>query len=140
MFESILVAHDGSDGAHKAFEAALKLAGQLESKLHMISVIESLPRHAEIIAEVEDARYRQGSYFERLAAQAKRRAAFQSISLENTIVAGHAVKVIADFTDPHKFDLLVLGATGRSTVYGQLWGGTAQNLARLVPCSVLLVK
>jgi nucleotide-binding universal stress UspA family protein len=38
MFEKILVAHDGSNGAWKAFEAALDLAARLRSGLHMISV------------------------------------------------------------------------------------------------------
>jgi nucleotide-binding universal stress UspA family protein len=140
VFENILVAHNGSDGGHKAFEAALKLALQLESKLHMISVIEKLPRHAEILAEVEDARYREADYLERLAAQARRRAAFHSLALENSILAGHPVKAITGFASPGRFDLLVIGATNRSPIYGQLWGGTSHSLARVVPCSVLLVK
>ncbi len=106
----------------------------------MISVIEKLPRHAEIIAEVEDARCREVEYFERLAVQAKRRAAFHSLSLESNIVAGHPMRAIAGFTNPGRFDLLVLGSSCRSAIYGQLWGGTSHSLARVVPCIVLLVK
>ena len=32
MFEKILVAHDGSDGAQKAFDAAVDLASRIQAK------------------------------------------------------------------------------------------------------------
>jgi nucleotide-binding universal stress UspA family protein len=38
MFEKIPIAHDGSDGAEKAFDAAVGLASRLRGSLHMISV------------------------------------------------------------------------------------------------------
>jgi nucleotide-binding universal stress UspA family protein len=92
------------------------------------------------MAEVEDARHRESAYFEQLSAQARRRAAFHSLALESSIIAGHPVKAIAGFTKPQRFDLLVLGTSNRSALYGQLWGGASHSLARGVPCSVLIVK
>jgi nucleotide-binding universal stress UspA family protein len=38
------------------------------------------------------------------------------------------------------FDLLVIGFMGHSAVFGRIWGSTSQNLTRLSPCSVLVVK
>ena len=38
------------------------------------------------------------------------------------------------------FDLLVVGFMGHSRVFDRIWGGSSQNLTRLAPCSVLLVK
>jgi nucleotide-binding universal stress UspA family protein len=55
-------------------------------------------------------------------------------------VAGHEVKSIVDFARQGGFDLLVIGYTGHSRIYDHLWGGTSQNLARMAPCSVLVVK
>jgi nucleotide-binding universal stress UspA family protein len=54
MFEKILVAHDGSDGAQRAFDAAVDLAARLQASLHMIGVEEDLPRYAETMLEVDD--------------------------------------------------------------------------------------
>jgi nucleotide-binding universal stress UspA family protein len=34
------------------------------------------------------------------------------------------------------FDLLVVGFTGDSNVFGRITGGTAQNRIRLAPCPV----
>jgi len=47
MFQRILIANDGSDGAQRAFDVAVKLAASLGSSLHMICVEEDLPKHAE---------------------------------------------------------------------------------------------
>ena len=86
MFEKILVAHDGSEGAQKAFDAALELVSRLRGSLHMISVEENLPRYAETIMEVDEEKEAEDTYFGQLAAQARRRAALRSVSLECSIV------------------------------------------------------
>ncbi len=140
MFERILVAHDGSDGAQKAFDAAVELASQLKAKLHMISVEEEIPRYAETMLEVDEEKEAEDTYFGKVAAQAKRRAALHNVALETSIVAGHEVKSIVDFATAGGFDLLVIGYHGHSRVYEHLWGGTSQNLARMAHCSVLVVK
>ena len=140
MFEKILVAHDGSDGAQKAFDAAVELASRLKATLHMISVEENIPRYAETMVEVDEEKEVEDSYFGQLAAQAKRRAALHGVSLETSIVAGHEVKSIVDFATEGGFDLLVIGFHGHSRIYEHLWGGTSQNLARMAHCGVLVVK
>ena len=140
MFERILVAHDGSDGAHKAFDAAVELASRLKASLHMISVEENIPRYAEMMIEVDEEKEAEDTYFGNLGAQAMRRAALQGVQLEASIVAGHEVKAIVDFASQGGFDLLVVGLMGHSRIYEHLWGGTSQNLTRLAHCNVLVVK
>jgi nucleotide-binding universal stress UspA family protein len=140
VFEKLLIAHDGSEGAWKAFDAAVELAARLQASLHMISVEEDLPRYAETMMEVDEEKEAEDTYYGQLAAQAKRRAALRSVSLECSIVAGHEVKAIVDFAAQGGFDLLVVGFAGHSAVYEHLWGGTSHNLTRMAHCSVLVVK
>ena len=140
MFEKIVVAHDGSDGAQRAFDTAVELASQLKAKLHMVSVEEHTPRYAETIVEVDEGKAIEDTYFGQLAAHAKRRAALHDVALETTIIAGHEVKAIVDFAALGEFDPLVIGYHGHSQVYARLWGGSSQNLARMAHCSVLIVK
>jgi nucleotide-binding universal stress UspA family protein len=141
MFEKILVAHDGSDGAQTAFDAAVELASRLQASLHMISVEEDLPRYAETtMGEIDEVKEAEDTYFGQLAAQAKRRAALHSVPLEYSIVSGHEVKAIIDFATQGGFDLLVVGFKGHSAAYEHLWGGTSHNLTRMARCSVLVVK
>jgi nucleotide-binding universal stress UspA family protein len=140
MYRRILVANDGSDGALKALDTAIELAAALDARLHMISVEEDLPKHAETIDEIEEEKEEEDSYFGKVAAQARVRAAARNVELQCTVVSGHAVKSIADFARENGFDLLVAGFMGHSRLYDRIWGGTSQNLTRLAPCSVLVVK
>src|SRR5580658_1320678 len=114
MFENILIAHDGSDGAERAFDAAVELASRLHANLHMISVEEDLPRYAETMLEIDEEKEVEDTYFGQLAAQAKRRAELRSVTIECSIILGNEVKAIVDFATQRGFDLLVLGFTGHS--------------------------
>jgi nucleotide-binding universal stress UspA family protein len=55
MFDQILIAHDGSDSARKAFDVAVEITAKLGARLRMICVEEEIPRHAEVIDEYQDA-------------------------------------------------------------------------------------
>jgi nucleotide-binding universal stress UspA family protein len=140
MFENMLVANDGSEGGLKAFDAAVELASRLHANLHMVSVEEDLPRHALTIDELEEEKETADSYYGQLGDQCRRRAALHGITLTYSIIAGHEVKAIIDFARQGRFNLLVVGFTGHSRIYDQIWGGISQNLTRLAPCSVLIVK
>jgi len=140
MFKRILVAHDGSDRAQAAFDAAVKLAVELNATLHMVSVEEDLPRYAEDLDEVREAKEESDSYFGKLALHSRQRASLKGLDIETTILAGHAVKSIVDFAREQRFDLLVVGFVGHSSIYEHVWGGTSHSLSRLSPCSVLVVK
>jgi nucleotide-binding universal stress UspA family protein len=140
MIEQILIAHDGSDSARKAFDFAVDLSARLAARLRMICVEEEVPRHAEVIDEFREEKDRADSYFGLLAERCRARAALDSVKLDIVIAPGHAVKVIGDFVLEHRIDLLVIGFTGHSKFYEHIWGGTAHNLTTTVRCNVLVVK
>jgi nucleotide-binding universal stress UspA family protein len=53
---------------------------------------------------------------------------------------GHEVETVINFAKERQADLLVIGFMGHSKIFGRIWGSTSQNLARLAPCTVLVVK
>jgi nucleotide-binding universal stress UspA family protein len=140
MIEQILIAHDGSDSARKAFDFAVDLTARVGARLRMICVEEEIPRHAEVIDELREEMDRADSYFGQLAERCRARAASHSIELETIIAPGYAVKVIGDYVLENGIDLLVIGFTGHSRIYDHIWGGTAHNLTTTVRCNVLVVK
>jgi len=131
MIERILIAHDGSDSARKAFDFAVDLTARLGAHLRMICVEEEIPRHAEVIDELREEKDRADSYFGQLAEHCRVRAAMRSVDIETAIVPGQAVRVIGDFVRENAIDLLVIGFTGHSKVYEHLWGGTALSLIHI---------
>jgi len=51
---------------------------------------------------------------------------------------GHEVETVLTAAKEGNFDLL--GFVGHSNVFGRVMGSTTQNISRLSPCSVLIVK
>ena len=139
-YRKILVAYDGSPGARRALKAAIELADQSDAELHCISVEEKLPHYAATLGEVEEAKAERDAYFEKLIREARQMAWDQGIELHAKVVPGHEVETIIVEAREGEYDLLVVGFVGHSNVFGRVMGSTTQNLSRLSPCSVLIVK
>lgn len=140
MISKILVAHDGSDGARRALMVAIELAHRFEAGLHTISVEEGLPHYAATIDEVDAVKEQENHYFASVARDAKAAAAERGVDLHAHTMPGHEVETIIRFCQQGSFDLLVVGFMGHSRIFERIWGSTSQNLTRLAPCSVLVVK
>jgi len=140
LFKKILVAYDGSPGSQRALKAAIELADQSDAELHCISVEEKLPYYAATLGEVEEAKAERDAYFEKLIQEARQMAWDHDVELHSKVVPGHEVETIITAAKDGNFDLLIVGFVGHSNVFGRVMGSTTQNLSRLSPCSVLIVK
>jgi len=140
MFKKILVGYDGSEGAKKALRTAVDIAKHYGAELHSISVEEDLPHYAATVGEVQEAKAEKNGYFARLNEEVREIAATEDVTLHTKVIAGHEVETIVDYAKNHHFDLVVIGFMGHSRIYDRVWGSTSQNIARLVPCTVMVVK
>ena len=140
MFRKILVAYDGSEGSRRALRAAIELAKRHEAEVQTISVMEHLPHYAATVGEVKEAQAEFEAFFRELTKQARDQAALQGVELETVVKPGHEVETIVGYARDGGFDLLLLGFAGHSNIWGRIMGSTTQNISRLSPCSVLIVK
>jgi nucleotide-binding universal stress UspA family protein len=139
MPKKILSGLDGSNGSFKALAEALALAKALGSELHTISV-EEVPRYPGTMGEVIEAKQAANGVFKTALAKARDMASEHGVEMKQHVLVGHEVKTIVEYVRKEQFDLLVLGFMGHSAIYERVMGGTCQNLVRLAPCSVLVVK
>ncbi len=140
MFRKILVANDGSEGARKALMIAVDLAKRYNTELHSISVEQHLPHYAATVGEILEERDEADNYFKKVNKEAVALALQQGVTLHPHVLPGHEVETVVNFAKDQQFDLLVIGFMGHSKIFGRIWGSTSQNLARLSPCTVLVVK
>lgn len=140
MFKKILIANDGSEGAGKALRVAIELAKKYGSELHSISVEEGIPHYAATIGEVEEVRKEANEFFGKINDEAKKEAKKEGIELHTKVQAGHEVETIVQYAKEGKFDLLIIGFMGHSKIFGRVWGSTSQNITKLAPCTVIVVK
>jgi nucleotide-binding universal stress UspA family protein len=140
MFKKILVANDGSEGAIKALKTAINLAKRYSAELHSISVEEGVPHYAATIGEVDEYRREANDYFDKINNEAIAEANKEGIELHTKVQAGHEVETIVQHAKNGNFDLLVIGFMGHSKIFGRVWGSTSQNITKLSPCTVIVVK
>jgi len=140
MFKKILIANDGSAGAILALKVAVDLAKKYNAELHSISVEEGLPHYAATIGEVDEFKKEANGYFRRVGNEAIEIARKERIDLKTKVLAGHEVETIVNYAKEGEFDLLVIGFMGHSKIFGRIWGSTSQNLTKLAPCTVMVVK
>ncbi|MBI5418847.1 MAG: universal stress protein [Deltaproteobacteria bacterium] len=140
MFTKILVAHDGSEHGWKALSVGLSVAAKFRGAVHCVSVKEKLPVYAATVGEVMEASGEMKAFFDELTARANAEAEKAGVSLTVKILSGHEVQTIIEYAKSGKFDLMIIGFMGLSSLYDRIWGSTSQNLTRLSPCTVMIVK
>jgi nucleotide-binding universal stress UspA family protein len=139
MFRKILHANDGSEHAFHALALALAMAKQNNSELHMVSV-EEIDYMPDFIEEVREETGTAARRFHKVLQRAREMAEQSHVKLDTHIIAGHPVRDIVELAKELEVELLVIGATGHSALYGRLIGSRADRIVQLAHCPVLVVK
>lgn len=140
MFTKILVGYDGSSGARRALDVACDLAKERRAEVWALAVLEHLPKYAASIGEIEETRAQGEEYLQAQLEEARARAQQLGVTLEVDHVAGHPADAIAKYSRDHGFDLIVVGHTGHSGIWGTFLGTTADKAVRHAQCSVMVVR
>lgn len=139
MFGKIVIGFDGSKGSRRALKEAMRIATLDKSHLIVVS-IEELPHYPGTIGEVIEEQDLANEQIKKLHEEAKQNAQQCGIEIETITRIGHPAKGLVDFTNQVKPDLLVIGHTGHSELWGTFLGTTADKVVRHATCSVLVVR
>ncbi|MCM8746217.1 universal stress protein [Thermomicrobium sp. CFH 73360] len=140
MYRKILVGFDGSDGAKAALRHAIELARRFGAELWSLSVIETPHWATATVGEVDEQRRLIEEELERLQQAARTQAAEFGLEIHAVTRLGHPAQLLVQEAQRGNFDLLVIGHSGRSGVWGVFLGTTADKVVRHAPCSVLVVR
>jgi len=140
MFTKILVGYDGSKGARAALGRAAMLAKHYNAEITALWVRELMPRHSDLPGEYEEEKEAADEYFRERKREVEAVAQEHGISIRCETRRGHAAKTILKLAEEGKFDLIVVGHSDHSELWGRLLGDTADRISDHAPCSVLIVK
>lgn len=140
MFRKMLLAYDNSPGADKALEVAIDLAKQYGAELWLLSVEDRLPHFAATIGEVDEEKEFEEQQLSAAQARALNRAVREGLQPHMHLAVGHVASTIVRFAQEGGFDVIVMGHTGRSGVWGNFLGTTAEKVSRHAPCTVIIVR
>jgi nucleotide-binding universal stress UspA family protein len=140
MYYKILVGYDGSRGGKAALAAAAALARKFEGRVTALWVREPLPRHSDLPGEIEEESEAADRYFAERETEVAAFAAEHGIPIACDAARGHPAKAIVNASQQGRYDLIVIGHSDHSALWGRLLGDTADRIADQAPCSVLIVK
>lgn len=140
VYGKILVPFDGSPGSWKTVRKAILIAKEQEAALLLVSVEEHLPQYAATVGEVEEEKERENSYFAEAQAEALALAGEQGVVPRATTVVGHAAQTVVRCAKAQGIELIVIGHSGHSGVWGALLGSTTARVVDQAHCDVLVVR
>ncbi len=141
MFRKIMVGLDGSEGSWHALKTALALSKlEADAEIWVVSVEEHLPHMPELIDELAEEKERANAVVDKLHQTASGIASEAGAEVRPHKIVGHAAQGLVKFAEEGHFDLIVLGHSGVSGVWGRFLGGTADKVMRHAPCDVLVVR
>ncbi|WP_417426213.1 universal stress protein [Hoeflea sp.] len=145
MYETILVAIDGSEGSRKALQHAALLQKTCNSELLILTVF----RHHSMLEasmsmvrpdDPENMDDAMRGHAKEVAEEAKRLAAEAGATKIRAFVkSGQPARTIVKFGEEHKVDLIIVGSRGLGDMQGFLLGSVSHKVTSLAKCPVMVV-
>jgi nucleotide-binding universal stress UspA family protein len=138
MLRRILLAYDGSAAAAKAADFALDLAAKYSAQLAVLSVARppEFGDDVETEAVIENSR----TYYERLLAPLRQRAAVAGIDASFAVKVGHPTEQIIAEAERAHAELIVLGHRGKTLFERIRLGSVSKQIVQYAECPVLVVR
>ena len=147
MYERILVPLDGSPTSRRGLEEAVAVAAKFGSRLRLVHVVDDAvfawAGEAAAASNIGDLLTQLAESGEKLLSDAKRDLQKQGLTVETVqhhSMSGRVCDVIVKEAADWKADLIVIGTHGRRGAGRLLLGSDAEQVLRLAPVPVLLVR
>ncbi|NML87090.1 universal stress protein [Polaromonas sp.] len=146
MYKRILVPVDGSDTANKALQTALQLAKDAGGCVRLVHVIEELAYvsgYAQFGVYSEELLKAIRETGSKVLQDAMTVAQIAGVEADNMLFdnfGGRLAEIITDAANEWKADLIVVGTHGRRGVGRLLLGSGAEQIIRLAPVPVLVIR
>ncbi|MEY7849519.1 universal stress protein [Natrarchaeobius sp. A-rgal3] len=137
MYQDLLLATDGSDGARRATEHAISLADRLGATLHVLSVAEEGPHSSE---KRDQMRADPEAEATDVVETAERTATAEGVDATTTVRHGVPQEEILEAAEVSNADLIVVGTVGRSGLDQLIVGSVAEEVVRNAPVPVVTVR
>ena len=135
----VAVGLDDSASSWKAFGEALQFASIKKAELHIVSIQETADASysaSEVLATDKTSREK----LEKAQNKACIMAEEAGVTATTEIATGSSTTAMVDYVKTHDIDLLVIGDTGHSSIWGALIGTNAEKIVRHAKCSVMVVR
>jgi nucleotide-binding universal stress UspA family protein len=146
MYERVLVPVDGSSTSNQGLEQAIKLARLTGAKIKLLNVVDlwtflATPYSGMALTMDQMAQLKDGG--QAILDVARARVEATGRGAETQLfdnMAGRVCDIVVDEAKRWKADLIVIGTHGRRGVGRLVLGSNAEQIVRMAPVPVLLVR
>src|SRR5580704_9775973 len=137
MFQSFVVATDGSETADEAVRQAAELAAALAARVHLVCVYETASSAGD-----GDEGWAVGSREAVEATLARSAAVFEAAGVQVDLYPqrGDPADSILDVAEERDADLIIVGNRGRTGAKRFLLGSVPNRISHHAPCAVLIIR
>lgn len=139
MYDTVLVATDGSSDAEAALTHAVELAAAAGATLHAVSVVETRTAYDNAIIDPEEVRANLRADARKALDRARTVAEDAGLECQTSLEEGPPPERILETIEAVDADAVVVGATGRSGFKRLVLGGTAERLLESAPIPVIVI-
>ncbi|MCD2138021.1 universal stress protein [Salinicoccus halitifaciens] len=134
MYQSILLAADGSDNSYRAAQQTLNFIGE-GTTVTILNVIDAEDSKDEVL-------HGEGSTFNRKAKLSDIIALYDENDVTYKIKFEHGTpaQTVVDFANAGSYGVVVLGSRGLNTLQEMVMGGVSHKVAKRVNAPVMIVK
>lgn len=138
MFDTIVLAVDGSENAERATEVTRDLAGQLGSQVIVLYAFDPVPRYLgdEQTQAIVARGTAHGTEVAEKAAEFLRAA---DVEFEIDVLEGPAAEAILRVAEVRQANLIVMGSRGLGGLGAMLLGSVSRKVLQNASCPVLIV-
>ncbi|WP_099188396.1 universal stress protein [Tepidibacter mesophilus] len=139
MYNTILLAVDGSQHSLRSTEEAIKIASLSNNcTIEVVFVVDFEKSKSEVIhtqgkEELKLSRRKKLLFIEEKLKSSK-------VSYQTNILHGEPGPTIVDYANKGNFELVIIGSRGLNTFQEMVLGSVSHKVAKRAKCPVLIVK
>ncbi|AQL43109.1 universal stress protein UspA [Halorientalis sp. IM1011] len=137
MFDTVVIATDGSESVERAVTVALDLAARFDAEVHALYVIDD----SDVGGSPEQVRDQLRDALEDAGEEALETVVDHADRAVDTAVReGKPVREICQYAEDFDADVIAMGTRGRHGEHSFLLGSVAEGIVRRCPTPVLTVR
>lgn len=136
MYETILVAIDGSESSRRALSHAIRVGKRDDATLHVLTVVETRANPMKFgVLEVDELNRSLSGMVEDILEEYDD----AGIEIVGEVRRGNPADVVLNYAEEIDADLLVVGQRGADSIETTILGSTADRLARSTTIPLVIV-
>jgi len=137
MFETVVIATDGSESAERAVHTALDLADRFDAAVHALYVVDEDEIRSTPDSVREDAHEAMQTAGDEALSFVESEA---EADVETAVREGKPAAEVVEYADEVGADVIAVGTRGRHGDHAFLLGSVAESVVRRAPMPVLTVR